>query len=79
MLKYCYDHFLKAFVSINFFLNSKKGVTAIEYALIAVAISAMLFVVLGSGGEDGLINKIKTSFKSIQDGLGVTQQQAGTR
>ncbi|PAF45757.1 hypothetical protein BKH40_02455 [Helicobacter sp. 11S02629-2] len=71
--------FIKAYVFFQGFMSEKKGVTAIEYALIAVAISAMLFVVLGSGGEDGIINKIKASFKAITDGLGATQQQAGTK
>lgn len=58
------------------FINDKRGVTAIEYALIAVAISAMLFVVLGSG-DDGLINKVKESFKGIQDALSITKEQSG--
>lgn len=57
------------------FLKSQRGVTAIEYALIAVAISSMLFLVLGSGGEDGLISRIKDSFRSIQDGLTVSKGQ----
>lgn len=59
------------------FIKSQKGVTAIEYALIAVAISSMLFIVLGSGGEDGLISKIKESFRSIQDGLSISKSQGG--
>lgn len=59
------------------FIKSQKGVTAIEYALIAVAISSMLFIVLGSGGEDGLISKIKDSFRSIQDGLSISKSQGG--
>lgn len=58
------------------FIKSKQGVTAIEYALIAVAISAMLFLVLGSG-DDGLISKIKDSFKSIQDALTITKEESG--
>lgn len=60
----------------NKFFSDKRGVTAIEYALIAVAISAMLFIVLGSG-DDGLIHKVKESFKSIQDALSVTKDQSG--
>ncbi|PAF46953.1 hypothetical protein BKH46_05820 [Helicobacter sp. 12S02634-8] len=59
------------------FLKCQRGVTAIEYALIAVAISSMLFIVLGSGGEDGLISRIKDSFRSIQDGLSISKSQGG--
>lgn len=59
------------------FSLSKKGVTAIEYALIAVAISSVLFIVLGTGGDGGLSAKIKEAFKTIQDGLGVSQGQSG--
>ncbi|PAF43639.1 Flp family type IVb pilin [Helicobacter sp. 11S02596-1] len=58
------------------FAKSQRGVTAIEYALIAVAISTMLFLVLGTGGEDGLISRIKDSFRSIQDGLSISKQQS---
>lgn len=57
------------------FLRCQKGVTAIEYALIAVAISTMLFLVLGSGGEDGLVSKIQSAFKSIQNGLSINSAQ----
>lgn len=70
--------FVKAQSLLSNFIKDKKGVTAIEYALIAVAISAMLFIVLGSG-DDGLIGKIKTSFQSIQDALSVTKEQSATK
>ncbi|MDO7253128.1 Flp family type IVb pilin [Helicobacter cappadocius] len=66
---------LVAILRGKIFMQSQKGVTAIEYALIAVAISSMLFIVLGSGGEDGLISKIKESFRSIQDGLSISKSQ----
>lgn len=64
------------FIKLKNFLVEKRAVTAIEYALIAVAISAMLFLVLGSG-DDGLISKIKESFKSIQDALTITKEESG--
>lgn len=63
-------------LKIKSFFKDKGAVTAIEYALIAVAISAMLFLVLGSG-DDGLISKIKDSFKSIQDALTITKEESG--
>lgn len=63
-------------VNIGRFVKDKRAVTAIEYALIAVAISAMLFIVLGSG-DDGLIHKIKEAFRGIQDALSITQEESG--
>lgn len=65
---------LKVCVEVKNFIEDKKGVTAIEYALIAVAISSMLFLVLGNPEEGGLVNKIKEAFQSIQDGLSVSQK-----
>lgn len=62
---------------LNEFKKDNAGVTAIEYALIAVAISSVLFIVLGTGGDGGLTAKIKDAFKAIQDGLGVAQSQSG--
>lgn len=74
---YCFMY-LTLFQKARSFLRDTRGVTAIEYALIAVAISAMLFIVLGSG-DDGLISKIKNSFKGIQDALTVTKDQSGQK
>ncbi|PAF43374.1 Flp family type IVb pilin [Helicobacter sp. 11S03491-1] len=70
---------IKLFIRTMLFYKCQKGVTAIEYALIAVAISSMLFIVLGSGGEDGLIAKIKESFRSIQDGLSISNSQGNNK
>ncbi|MBT0881542.1 MULTISPECIES: Flp family type IVb pilin [unclassified Campylobacter] len=67
---------IKTYCKFLIFIKDTKAVTAIEYALIAVAISAMLFLVLGSG-DDGLISKIKDSFKSIQDALTITKEESG--
>ncbi|PAF53567.1 hypothetical protein BKH42_05130 [Helicobacter sp. 13S00482-2] len=75
-LLHIFSH-MQIFIMQKAFFKSQKGVTAIEYALIAVAISSMLFIVLGSGGEDGLISKIKESFRSIQDGLSISKSQGG--
>lgn len=85
-MSFIFNLFLKVYCFIQMvlfqksraFLKDTRGVTAIEYALIAVAISAMLFIVLGSG-DDGLISKIKTSFKGIQDALTVTKEQSGQK
>lgn len=62
---------------ISKFAKNESGVTAIEYALIAVAISSVLFLVLGTGGQDGLTSKIKEAFTTIQDGLSVSKEAGG--
>lgn len=68
---------LKMLFEVKGFMEDKKGVTAIEYALIAVAISSMLFLVLGNPEEGGLVNKIKEAFQAIQDGLTVSSKSSG--
>ncbi|MBR0573548.1 MULTISPECIES: Flp family type IVb pilin [Pasteurellaceae] len=43
--------------------NNQRGVTAIEYGLIAVFIAAFIIVVFGS--DDGFISKMKTKFEQL--------------
>ncbi len=52
----------KAYSKVACFFADKRGVTAIEYAIIAVAISAMLLTAVGS---DGFIGKLETAFSTI--------------
>lgn len=68
------------FLSAKFLnlLADKRAVTAIEYALIAVAISAMLFIVLGSGDE-GIVAKIKQAFKSVEEALSTTKEKGAIK
>lgn len=63
---------------VKLFFKDNRGVTAIEYALIAVAISSVLFIVLGTGGENGLTSKIKSAFTNIQSGLNISNQGASS-
>lgn len=51
-------------------MTSEKGVTAIEYSMIAVAVSAMLYIVLGDGTSgDNFLGKIIEAFGKIKDSL----------
>lgn len=58
----------KAYVSAsNFFhsfKNDERGVTAIEYGLIAVA---MAVLVSAAVGEQGFIGQLKTAFGTVAD------------
>ncbi|WP_062812121.1 Flp family type IVb pilin [Rosenbergiella epipactidis] len=49
-------------------LSKEDGVTAIEYAVIAVAISAMLLAVFGSG-KDSFITAITDKFSSLSSNI----------
>lgn len=49
-------------------LSKEDGVTAIEYAVIAVAISAMLLAVFGSG-ESSFIAVITEKFKTLTSNI----------
>ena len=58
--------FTKLYVKTSMFLsqfkNDERGVTAIEYGLIAVAMAALLLL---ATGDDGFIAKLKLAFDSI--------------
>ncbi len=41
----------KTLAAIESFKNDQRGVTAIEYAVIAVAVSALMLAVFGDGGK----------------------------
>ncbi|GKX51660.1 Flp family type IVb pilin [Budvicia aquatica] len=51
-------------------MANENGVTAIEYSMIAVAVSAMLYIVLGDGTSgDNFLGKIIEAFGKIKDSL----------
>jgi len=59
---------------INQFIKNEDGVTAIEYAVIGVAMAAGLVAIMGgTGGTDkGFIGKLSTAFKNIGDKIATT-------
>ncbi|WP_241649479.1 Flp family type IVb pilin [Rosenbergiella collisarenosi] len=61
---YAYDNIKK----IKGRLSKEDGVTAIEYAVIAVAVSAMLLTVFGTGKES-FITVITEKFNKLSDNI----------
>lgn len=60
--------YVNAKTAAHFFMKDRQGVTAIEYAVIAVAISALLFGIFGTGGAfstaiTGAFTKIANTLK----------------
>lgn len=56
------------------FIKNEQGVTAIEYALIGVAMASLLAVVLGNQ-NDGFLGALKKTFETIEAAItSVTSQ-----
>jgi len=66
--------FTKMYVNTNVFLatykNDERGVTAIEYGLIGVAMATLLGAVFTTNGS--LLTALKTAFTTITTALTVT-------
>lgn len=56
-------------------LSKEDGVTAIEYAVIAVAISAMLLTVFGASGDKSFIKAITDKFTDLSNNIKGTIQK----
>lgn len=54
--------------AINTFGKDKRGVTAIEYALIAVAMATLLAFILGNKST-GFLGALNDAFKNITDAI----------
>ncbi|GEA49584.1 hypothetical protein VIN01S_03880 [Vibrio inusitatus NBRC 102082] len=54
------------------FIKDERGVTAIEYGVIGVALATVLGVVMytGVGGGDGLVDAIGAAFTDIVTAMG---------
>ncbi|ORT49214.1 hypothetical protein ST37_12245 [Vibrio sp. qd031] len=55
----------KAQAALQQFKNDERGVTAIEYAIIAVAIAAIVYSVFGGDGTSGLAGALNSAMSSI--------------
>lgn len=64
--------FVNAKVSAHFFMKSRDGVTAIEYAIIAAAMAAVLITLFATDGASGLTGALKDAFNKITTTLGGT-------
>ncbi|KIF48808.1 hypothetical protein M445_05565 [Vibrio owensii 47666-1] len=71
----------KTLAAIESFKNDQRGVTAIEYAVIAVAISTMMLTIFGTdngltGALDQAMDKVTTNLTGATSG-GTTEPEAG--
>lgn len=59
--------YVKTKLALDFFLKDNRGVTAVEYAILAVAVSAIVLAVFGKGStlETALTNAMKTVSSNI--------------
>ncbi|MEZ9628488.1 Flp family type IVb pilin [Vibrio breoganii] len=53
------------------FKNDERGVTAIEYGIIGVALATVLSLVIASG-DTGLVGTIKDAFNTMTKAMGGT-------
>ncbi|PML25212.1 hypothetical protein BCT82_12600 [Vibrio breoganii] len=55
------------------FIKDERGVTAIEYGIIGVALAVAIGVAVGTGSEDGgLTSAISEAFGKISDSMSVS-------
>ncbi|MDC5839076.1 Flp family type IVb pilin [Vibrio europaeus] len=57
---------------LNDFIKNEDGVTAIEYAVIGVAMAVVLGTVFAGTGSDTIRGKLDLAFKKIRDNI-ITQ------
>ncbi|WP_318495368.1 Flp family type IVb pilin [Photobacterium leiognathi] len=58
---------MRAFLSK--FQKDQRGVTAIEYGLIAIAMAALLTAVFATNKDEGIVGHLKKGFNSISSSL----------
>ena len=58
--------YVKTSVFLSQFKNDERGVTAIEYGLIAVAMAVLVTTAVGA---DGFIGRLETAFTSVADAI----------
>lgn len=68
--------YVKAQLALQEFKNDERGVTAIEYAIIGVAISAIVLAVFGSDG--GLQAALEGAMSTITENVNPTTTPPAT-
>ncbi|WGE84288.1 Flp family type IVb pilin [Actinobacillus equuli] len=61
---------------IRSFKENQKGVTAIEYGLIAVAVAALIVFVFYN--QDGFLQKLQEKFKGLTETIKAASPEKGT-
>lgn len=57
--------YIKGALFIEEFLEDQQGVTAIEYALVAVAIASVVGIAFSSDGTSSLLGALQTAMKNL--------------
>ncbi|GKX56536.1 pilus assembly protein PilA [Leminorella grimontii] len=65
MLNIMTKGYISASLYVREFVKSQRGITAIEYALIGVAVASLLALVLGNGANSGFLFELKQTFEKI--------------
>ena len=60
------------------FKQDQRGVTALEYGLIAVAVAVLIVAVFYGSGDDGFIAKLQAQFKSLTTTVGTAGEKLTT-
>ena len=60
--------FINLSIAANRFAKDRQGVTAIEYAIIAVAVSALVLAVFS--GDNGLKTALTGAFSTVTENIG---------
>lgn len=68
MNHYVIKYYVAAQTRIEQFMKDQQGVTAIEYALIGVAMATLLAFVLGNQNE-GFLGALRTTFDRIEQAI----------
>lgn len=67
--------YVKARIAVSSFIHDKRGVTAIEYAIVAVAVAAIVAAVFGTNGTlrtalDTAMNQVSSTITSFSTTTG---------
>ena len=57
--------YIKGALFIEEFLEDQQGVTAIEYALVAVAIASVVGIAFSADGTSSLLGALQTAMKNL--------------
>ncbi|MGR5253263.1 Flp family type IVb pilin [Vibrio astriarenae] len=69
--------FVNAQVALQNLKNDERGVTAIEYAIIGVAISSIVLIVFSTGSEGGIQGALSKAVSTISGNITSAAVRAG--
>ncbi|QKJ88623.1 Flp family type IVb pilin [Paramixta manurensis] len=68
MNNFLIKYYAIAQTNVEHFMKNQRGVTAIEYALIGVAMATLLALIFGDQNS-GFLGAIATAFQKIEDAI----------